>query len=369
MTTAEVPEHALNAAYAQLAQEMRSAPAEVVDIVELAEFVDVQPPVGYLVRPLWPADAYGVIGAADKAGKTWMAADLAVSVASGTPFLGRFEVDAPGSAVMYCGEGGARNIVRRARAVASSKGIPFGSLRGRLRVSERAPQITNDAALERVLTDLIRHDGTRLVVVDPLYLALAGADGSNLYKMGEALTGIQAVCQVTGAALAVTTHWNKTGTGKGAQRFTGVGPGAWGRVLASGDVIDTRTRDGDRSEVDIAWEFTGSEIAETTFDVTRTVWAEDPEDLVSPLHYAVEVVEGLSRMARRPPSESRVLEVLTVQAGKRLTRGQVEELTGLHRQTVKESLASLTASGQIEADTPRGKTGTYWVEATTTTDR
>ena len=34
---------------------------------------------GWLIRGLWPADAYGIIAAESKAGKTWLALDLAVS--------------------------------------------------------------------------------------------------------------------------------------------------------------------------------------------------------------------------------------------------------------------------------------------------
>jgi hypothetical protein len=34
----------------------------------------------WLIQGLWPADAYGVLAAREKAGKTWAALDLAVSV-------------------------------------------------------------------------------------------------------------------------------------------------------------------------------------------------------------------------------------------------------------------------------------------------
>jgi hypothetical protein len=44
--------------------------------------------------------------------------------------------------------------------------------------------------------------------------------------MGEHLQEIQLLCQNVGAALDLTTHWNKTGEGSSASRFTGVGQGA-----------------------------------------------------------------------------------------------------------------------------------------------
>jgi AAA domain-containing protein len=42
----------------------------------------------WLIQGLWPADAYGVLAAQEKAGKTWAALDLAVSVATGRPLAG-----------------------------------------------------------------------------------------------------------------------------------------------------------------------------------------------------------------------------------------------------------------------------------------
>jgi AAA domain len=44
----------------------------------------------WLIQGLWPADAYGVLAAQEKAGKTWAALDLAVSVATGRPWLDHF---------------------------------------------------------------------------------------------------------------------------------------------------------------------------------------------------------------------------------------------------------------------------------------
>ena len=89
----------------------------------------------------------------------------------------------------------------------------------------------------------------------------------------------------------MTTHWNKTGEGSGAARFTGVGPGAWGRVLASAEVEQRKTDPDGRSFVSLLWEFTGGEIPDTRFRMQRHVWVDDPDDLGSDMHYEVEVTE------------------------------------------------------------------------------
>jgi len=281
----------------QSAREARRAErflgVEVQDISQMIARVDAGGPVRYLVDPLWPADAYGVIAARDKAGKTWAAVDLALSVATGGSWFGRFPC-VQGPVLMYSGEGGARNIVRRVRAVCEQKGVQEGLLTGHLRVGEQAPELRKDRAIEQLDEELLLFHPA-LVIIDPLYLAAIGGRGSDLYAMGELLTDVQQTCQSARAALLFTHHWNKTGEGTGAQRMTGVGPGAWGRVLGSGSV-ERVTRDGQKETVEVEWEFTGSEIPGTTFTMTRTVWADDPHDLSSPLHYEVEAVGGLARL-------------------------------------------------------------------------
>jgi RecA-family ATPase len=83
--------------------------------------------------------------------------------------------------------------------------------------------------LAAVQAELAAHPAV-LVILDPLYLAAAGASGSSLYDMGAVLQAIQGVCQQAGCALLVVTHWNKTGDGRGAvdlpRRWT---PGLCGR--------------------------------------------------------------------------------------------------------------------------------------------
>jgi hypothetical protein len=358
----QIDEYRARAAAAEVLEHKIGGPGPVYpeDITEMAARVDAAGPVAYLIEPLWPADAYGVLAATDKAGKTWAALDFAVSVATGGAWFGRFPAK-EGRALVYCGEGGARNIVRRMRAIAEHKTVPFDDLAGSIRVSERAPNLKSDEAIQRIREELFVYPSS-IVIIEPLYLAAPGAKGSDLYAMAEVFGPIQAACQEVGSALMFTTHWTKTGIGTGAQRMTGVGPGAWGRVLGSGNVVGSRTHRDGRSEVDIAWEFTGGEIPETKFQVRREVWAYNPSDLASPLHYRTEVIEGFALLAQRPPSEAQVLDALTARAPERMTRKQLEEVTGLHQQTVKGALASLEASDMIEKEVAGRNIGLYWVE-------
>jgi hypothetical protein len=185
---------------------------------------------------------------------------------------------------VFLGEGGERAMVRRLRAICAHKHLNLDGLAARrlLRLCLRVPKLTSGDELQAVAGELHAHPAA-LVIVDPLYLAVAGAaTGADLYGMGAVLAGIQAVCQHAGAALVVVTHWNKTGEGRGAKRISGVGPGAWGRVLASAGVAHRTTRPDGTSTVVLAVDVVGGELADLAFRVRRTVRAEDPADLASP---------------------------------------------------------------------------------------
>jgi hypothetical protein len=110
-------------------------------VVSLDEFMsEREDDPGWLACPLWPADAYGVIGAIFKAGKTWLTTDLIVSVASGGAWLGVWSTPAR-KVLAFFGEGGSRKMRRRLRAVATHKGVDLAGLP--VRLSMVPPLITS----------------------------------------------------------------------------------------------------------------------------------------------------------------------------------------------------------------------------------
>jgi AAA domain len=100
----------------------------------------------WLIQGLWPADAYGVLAAQEKAGRTWAALDLAVSVATGRPWLDHFLCPTPGPVLVFLGEGGERATVRRIEAIATAKGVDPDQLAERLRLCFRVPRLAAPAA-------------------------------------------------------------------------------------------------------------------------------------------------------------------------------------------------------------------------------
>jgi hypothetical protein len=325
----------------------------------------------WLIQGLWPADAYGVLAAQEKAGKTWAALDLAVSVASGRPWLDHFACPSPGPVLVFLGEGGERATVRRIEAIATAKVVDPDQLADRLRLCFRVPRLAAPGAggeLTAIQAELEAHPAV-LVVLDPLYLAAAGASGSNLYDMGAVLQAIQSVCQAAGCALLVVTHWNKTGDGRGADRISGAGPAAWARVICSIS-IQHRGSDADgASRVVLGVELIGGEIADTRFRIRRRVRAEDPADLGSPLSYAVDVLaddDNPGDPAVAALSKSRHWVLTAVRAGgdmqtvKQLGDRLAQAGHPLKPRTIQTALGELEAAGLVQGSEEGNGRARYW---------
>jgi RecA-family ATPase len=75
----------------------------LLNFVRAAE-LEQAPRDAWLIQHLWGSQAVGCLGGPPKAGKSWLGLDLAVSVASATPCLGRFEVLEPGASLIYMAE-------------------------------------------------------------------------------------------------------------------------------------------------------------------------------------------------------------------------------------------------------------------------
>jgi len=358
-------------------EEEADGPAETISLLEIRDIADLMaevddaPAPKWLLRPVIAEGDHGMLAADQKTMKTWMTGDAAISVASGTAWLGIFPADSPGAVLMFLGEGGKRKIVRRMRAIAQSKGLNLAKLP--IRVCTRVPHLTSEAAMILVEEEVMLH-GPRLIVIDPLYLAARGARGSDLYEMGAHLERIQTVAQFCGAALLIVHHWNKTGEGKGAHRMSGAGPAAWGRVLISASLVNRRTDETIGASITVLdLELQGDEIAESSFRIRCRVWADNPEDLTSALNYEVEQLEAPlesdveSELKGLRPAAVRVLHVLEA-ADEYLTVGQIGDAlavdstgrTSLKPRTIQEALKSLSDADLAESESLLGGSALQW---------
>lgn len=126
---------------------------------------DAPPPRRWLVESLWAERAVGILGGEPKCGKSLLALDLAVSVASGTPCLRRFAVEQPGRVLLYAAEDSLPIVRERLCGIASAAGTALGSLD--LFVIT-APSLRLDTETDRGrLEETVRITRPRLLVLDP----------------------------------------------------------------------------------------------------------------------------------------------------------------------------------------------------------
>jgi hypothetical protein len=275
-------------------------------------------PPEFLVDRVLRTGSYGVLGAQYKAGKTFLMIDLMLSIAAGVPWLGLIPVKQGRVAGMH-NEGDKVEFSERVRAVARSKQIELTEeLLSRMSIQEGASKLDQPEAVNRLYEDLSTFSPD-LVYIDPWYMSAGeGADGKNLAQMGTVLSNLQGIAQELSAALLITAHWNKSGEGRGVERWSGAGLAEWGRVLinvavdkwtpAAPYVDDPTGRTSVDLRVDVSGQTSGS------YWVHREVWRDDARRLDTPMRYAV-----TAREQEDPDSEnSAILKDSTVSKRERL---------------------------------------------------
>lgn len=119
----------------------------------------------WLVTGLWSEQAVGIVGGEPKCCKSFLALDLAVSVASGTPCLRHFAVPHPGRVLLYAAEDALHVVRRRLEGICAAAGCQLRNLDVQvITVPTLRLDLPADAeALERTVQQL----KPRLLILDP----------------------------------------------------------------------------------------------------------------------------------------------------------------------------------------------------------
>lgn len=101
------------------------APFDAVSLryLHAQHLATVPPEDAWLIDGVWGARHVGVLGGPPKTTKTWLALDIAISVASGTPCLGRFPCARPGPVLLYAAEDSEEMLRERIDAICASRGL------------------------------------------------------------------------------------------------------------------------------------------------------------------------------------------------------------------------------------------------------
>lgn len=193
---------------------------EPLPVLQVGAIEPRDPSQSWLVQQLWGRAAVGFVAGAPKSCKSWLALDLAVSVASGTAALGRFATDDVGPALVYLAEDHLAAVRGRVASLCEHRGLDLDRLD--LHVIA-APSLRLDlrddlARLDEVLARL----KPRLLVLDPL-VRLHRCDENSSAEISALLGALREINRRHEVAVAVVHHMSKKARAHPGQGLRGSG--------------------------------------------------------------------------------------------------------------------------------------------------
>lgn len=178
----------------------------------------------YIVEGLFVDKAPLIVGGREKTFKTSLTMDLAISLATGKPFLGRFPIVDTRHVTFFTaeiGDAAGKLLVRRVR---ESKEIPEGQI-GDLNIITEVPSFSvskvydsKTRAMELIpsvckkFKMYIDTVDTDVMIFDPLYFCLQGSEVGDMYAIGAVLKVITDLCKSRGIWPIFCHHARKDST-------------------------------------------------------------------------------------------------------------------------------------------------------------
>lgn len=194
---------ATSMALSVISSEMTGGLPMLIDAVDFLA-VPIDPP-DELVEGILHVGSKLAFGGSSKSFKTWSLLDLAISVASGAPWLGRSTTQ--GKVLFVNFEIQPHAWQRRIAAVAAAKGVEIkpGTIQLlNLRGYAASYQLLIPRIIERA-----RGQGFALIVLDPIYKLYGGRDENSTGDMAEVMNALESLAVETGAAIAYGAHFAK----------------------------------------------------------------------------------------------------------------------------------------------------------------
>lgn len=188
----------------------------------------------WMVDDIWMEKNVGWIAGMGKSYKSVLSTDLALSVASGVPFLGKYKVEKPGPVLLVQEEDPLWRLAHRMQVMCEQKGIRLSSMASNddsfvvessitgapLYASVGGGFLFKDEKTLESLERAIDRYRPQLVVIDPLFMVAAGIDEYKAGEMVEPLNLIKYWRNTYGCAFAIVHHYRK-GAGSGRERLYG----------------------------------------------------------------------------------------------------------------------------------------------------
>ncbi len=196
------------------------AVTEPLPVLRIADVEPRAPGQDWLVQQLWGRAAVGFVAGAPKCCKSWLALDMAVSVASGTACLGRFAVDDVGAALVYLAEDHLAAVRQRVQALCEYRGLDLDRLDLHV-IASASLRIDLPDDLRR-LDQALSQLRPRLLVLDPL-VRLHRADENSSADVSALLGALRELNRQHDLSIVVVHHMSKKARAHLGQALRGSG--------------------------------------------------------------------------------------------------------------------------------------------------
>ncbi len=164
------------------------------------------PQTQWLVEELWSEQAVGILGGEPKCCKSFLALDVAVSVASGAACLRQFPVRRSGPVLLFPAEDSLAVVRQRLQGIAAAAQVPFASLPVQVIT---APSLRLDSAADRLrLSHTIQQQRPILLILDPL-IRLHRVDENDATQIGALLSYLRELQRQFQLAVLLVHHSRK----------------------------------------------------------------------------------------------------------------------------------------------------------------
>lgn len=187
----------------------------------------------WMIEGLWSDKSHGIIAAEPKARKSYLAIDIALSVATGTHCLDYFPVRQWGPVLMVQEEISDAEMKKRLRYIAASKHLEgkVHKVEDMIRVTMPSPipmylrnrqgfNLTNTDHLEELNREIVDR-AIKLLILDPLQWMLGDADENKAHEVRTILRNLLKLKEATGTGIIIAHHYGKDADRKGGRRMLG----------------------------------------------------------------------------------------------------------------------------------------------------
>lgn len=186
-------------------------PAQPYATVCAADLAGATAPLKWIAQGLFLESGAGILGGAPKSGKSFLALELCVAIASGSPCVGLFPIQAAGPVTLLCAEDPQAVVLQRLQALSRAHDTTLERLPIHVIVE---PAVRLPEGLDRLRATLDK-TRPRLLLLDPL-IRLHRADENSAAEMSVILDGIRALARGSGTAILLVHHTRKAAAGSSA---------------------------------------------------------------------------------------------------------------------------------------------------------